>query len=243
MSGPQGPSVYQLKNEPQADANAMANIAQISGGPNEGANAVKGLGASLAGLGGSSGYNPADTVKYGNAESNLGLGMVPWASAAMNAGMDPQSALYSRTAQQLQEQVRAGQSARGIAMSPYGAAGEADAMNNFNIDWQNQQLSRMLQGLSGAGGALQTAGGLIGQGQSTAESGPGSQVDWFSKYAQVSPAAYAQYQTGVGDNLQYLDTGTNAILAAIKGFGTQSNASSGWAGGLGSGIGALGSLL
>ena len=66
-----------------------------------------------------------------------------------NMGRDPQDALYNRTVQQLQDQTRAGQSARGTAMSPFGAAGEADVMKNFNIDWQNNLLDRQLKGLSG----------------------------------------------------------------------------------------------
>lgn len=70
-----------------------------------------------------------------------------------NMARDPQQALYGRTAQQLQDQTRAGQSARGVAMSPYGAAGEADVMKNFNIDWANNQLGRQVQGYNALEGA------------------------------------------------------------------------------------------
>lgn len=71
--------------------------------------------------------------------------------------LDPQSSLYNRTAQQTQDQVRAGESARGITMSPYGAGVEGKAMSDFNIDWQNQQLQRQVQGLQGFSGAGNTA--------------------------------------------------------------------------------------
>jgi hypothetical protein len=84
------------------------------------------------------------------------------ASAVMNTAFDPQQALYDRTAQRLQDQIRVGQAARGTTMSPYGAGGEAQGMSNFNIDWQNQQLNRQTQGL-GAAGTAGTQAGNVGQ--------------------------------------------------------------------------------
>jgi hypothetical protein len=36
-------------------------------------------------------------------------------------------------------------------MTPYGAAAEGNAISNFNIDWQNNQLKRELEGLGIAG--------------------------------------------------------------------------------------------
>ena len=68
--------------------------------------------------------------------------------SVFNMALDPNQALYDRTRQQVQEGARAGQSARGIAMSPFGAGLENDAMRNFNIDWQNNLLSRATQGLN-----------------------------------------------------------------------------------------------
>src|SRR5262249_46318276 len=67
-------------------------------------------------------------------------------------GMDPQNALYGRTAQQLQDQTRAGLAARGILMDPYGAGVEGSTMSNFNIDWQNNQLQRRIAAAQAAGG-------------------------------------------------------------------------------------------
>ncbi len=69
-------------------------------------------------------------------------GLIPYAQQIGQMGFDPQNALYDRTLQQVQDQQRAGQAARGISMSPYGAGLEGDATRNFNIDWQNQQLKR-----------------------------------------------------------------------------------------------------
>ncbi len=78
-----------------------------------------------------------------------------------NTSLDPQGDLYRRTQQQLQEQTRAAQAARGISMSPYGAGIENKAMSDFNIDWANQQLNRQVQGagaFSGAGNVAANAG-------------------------------------------------------------------------------------
>ncbi len=78
-----------------------------------------------------------------------------------NTSLDPQGDLYRRTQQQLQEQTRAAQSARGLAMSPYAAGIENKAMSDFNIDWANQQLNRQVAGtgaFSGAGNVAATAG-------------------------------------------------------------------------------------
>lgn len=62
---------------------------------------------------------------------------------------DPQQQLYDRTANKVVDQSRAAQAVRGLGNSAYGAGLENDAMNNFNIDWQNQQLNRQLSGAQG----------------------------------------------------------------------------------------------
>jgi hypothetical protein len=81
-------------------------------------------------------------------------------NAAWQTALDPQKALYNRTAQQVQDQSRAASSARGLGTSPYAAGLENQAMGNFNIDWQNQQLQRELSGLQGMSSADKTAGQL-----------------------------------------------------------------------------------
>lgn len=82
------------------------------------------------------------------------------ARAIGNTAFDPQSALYEQNKQQLVDSVRAGEYARGIQMSPYGASVEADALGKFQNDWQNQQLARQAQGVSAMSGASQSAQGL-----------------------------------------------------------------------------------
>lgn len=76
----------------------------------------------------------------------------------LQSAFDPQNKLYDRTAQQLTDQTRAAQYARGIQSSPLGASVESNALGNFNIDWQNQQLARQAQGLQSAQSAYGAAG-------------------------------------------------------------------------------------
>jgi hypothetical protein len=74
-----------------------------------------------------------------------------------NTSLDPQNALYDRTVQRLQDQSRASSSAHGAAMGPYAAGLENQAMGNFNIDWNNAQLGRQVQGTQAFSGAGSTA--------------------------------------------------------------------------------------
>jgi hypothetical protein len=83
-----------------------------------------------------------------------GGGLYGGGYGVMQTGFDPQQALYQRTAQQVQDQTRAAESASGVATTPYGAGIEAQTMKDFNIDWQNAQLQRQLSALSGAGSAF-----------------------------------------------------------------------------------------
>ncbi len=98
-----------------------------------------------------------NTAQAGNMQAGANT-LQGGAGTVMNTAFDPQNALYNRTAQQLQDQVRVSEAGRGITMSPYGAGIEDKAMSDFNIDWQNAQLGRQVQGLGAAGTATNAAG-------------------------------------------------------------------------------------
>ncbi len=136
------------------------------------------------------------------AQYGLGQGLAGYGGHVMNTAFDPQNALYARTLQQLQDQTRAGQAARGISMSPYGGGLENQALSNFNIDWQNQQLQRQLSGLQGAGGAYQTGAGLMGGAA--------------PMYYQAAGMPYNAYQQIYGDQF-----GGLGQLAGLYGQGLQ----------------------
>jgi hypothetical protein len=84
------------------------------------------------------------------AQNQFGAG-----TSIYGAAMDPQLQLYNRTLGQVTDQARANASAAGLGTTPLGASATDWATNNFNIDWQNAQLQRMI---SGAGAASQLQG-------------------------------------------------------------------------------------
>ena len=179
--------------------------------------------------------------------------------------LDPQNALYDRTQQQLTDQVRAGQAARGIGLSGEGAVEENGAMSNFNIDWQNQQLSRQLQGVQGMSSASnagyqqgQMAGadmaGQLAAGQAqTQYTQEGAQIPLTAQqYVASQPAANANtYATNMGNLSSMWAAQQNQILPFINnsdqvaqyntGYNTQQNAATAKA--LTQGVGAIGNAF
>jgi hypothetical protein len=124
----------------------------------------------------------------------------------MQTAMDPQSALYNRTLQQLQDQVNAQNAMSGTATSPYGAGVADQAYSNFNIDWQNAQLQRQIAGLGAAGGAY-------GQGQGLQSAGVG-------EYLQGAALPYGTFNTIGGNQLGAL-SGLGQFGAAGQGVAQQ----------------------
>jgi hypothetical protein len=144
--------------------------------------------------------------------------------------MDPQGALYARTLQQVQDQQRVANAKSGVASSPFGAGLEGDASRNFNIDWQNQQLQRMIQG----GGALSGLGSSIGQlgqnasqlyGQSSllpyqTSMGLGQdQLGLLNTLGQAGLNANTVPQQQIQDYLQYLQAANSAQGTANQASG------------------------
>lgn len=128
----------------------------------------------------------------------LGAGQSVW-----NTASDPQSALYNRTLQQLQDQIRVGQAARGITPSAYGDNLENQALSNFNIDWQNNQLNRQVTGLNALQGATGQAGTSMGDANSLGSSGA-------KEIAYGGSVPYSAYTSQLGD-----------ILTALSNYGQQ----------------------
>lgn len=145
----------------------------------------------------------------------------------LNTAFDPQQELYKRTLQQLQDQVRTGQAARGITQSGYGANLEDQALSNFNIDWQNNQLGRQTTGLTAYNGATSAAGGAANTASNLGTAGSeqlytggkmpytqynsneGSILDALNAYSASQSGANSQNQTVASDLLQYLGLGAS----------------------------------
>ena len=142
------------------------------------------------------GYGQQAQTALGQQSQMYGAG-----NQIMNTAFDPQNALYERTQQQVQDQTRAGQAARGLGNSALGGMEEGSAMSNFNIDWQNAQLARQAQGISSGVAANQAGvqqGNLYGQNQQAALGAGNMAATAYGMQGQVPMQAqqYAAAQPG-----------------------------------------------
>lgn len=183
-------------------------------------------------------------VQSGQALVNSGLGQLPNVQALMQMGFDPQQALYNRTQNQNQQQNAAILGQSGVAGTPYGAGVQQQANSNFNIDWQNQQLQRAIQGAQGAGGLLNQIGNTTGTGLQQMQAGGALPYNTFmgvnsdalnalSSTGQFGQAAGNQANQSVQDYLAYLGASQGQQQTNLN----QANANFGQSQMLGQGLG------
>ena len=269
MGSPSVPSAPQYQNFNQADTQAGASLAglgsyaaqgqpfaqNIAANPN--AAGYQSAAGSAAGQYGTLGGNAtsASGALYG-----AGTSALPYAQQILQTGFDPQNALYNRTQQQVQDQTLSGLAMTGTASTPYGASVLGQTDSNFNIDWQNQQLSREQTAASGYGTLLSgiesafTQGGQQGQAGANATLASG-QLPWATTGA-INTAALGGL--GAGQSLdtsamsaadQYLGLNNQNYANQVQAYQAQSQASAALFGGLGNlfgsavGSGGLASLF
>jgi len=141
-------------------------------------------------------------------------------SGILQQAFDPQSALYMQLHQQAQQNAQAANAAAGLGASPYGAGLTGQALNNLDINWQNQQLQRMIQGGQAAGGLGTTIGNLAGAGLNQAITGArampqvlGDITGLAGQMANLEAGAYGlPYQTLAGQT----QTGLGALGGATQ---------------------------
>lgn len=178
-------------------------------------------------------------MQQGGAASLYGAG-----NTVLNTAFDPQLALYNQQAQRTQDQANAINAMYGLSSSPYGAGVANQAMTNFNIDWQNQQLQRQIQGVQGAGKAYSGAsdlGGTAGQtiagygalpyqtylGQqttplsaiSTAQGLDSNAMNALAAYLRLGQSATSVGQTGAGINFDQNQALGQGIGQGLSGIG------------------------
>ena len=224
MSGseaPPAPSTYQFQNQGTADQQAYGQIGQIGSAPNYGQQAYDAFAPGLYGSSGASGWNPQDTVNAGNYITSSAAPLANYGFNLLNQGMDPQNELYQRTQQQLQDQVRAGQASRGIAMTPYGAGLEGKAMNEFNIDWRNSQVQRGAQAAQGAAPLFQQMDKNVVTGQQLAMAAPELQMRMMNGLQTGGMGTQAMPQQVLDNLFKYLSGGNAADNTAVNKYGNQ----------------------
>lgn len=176
-------------------------------------------GAAYSGI---QGLNTNPQAQYGNAQAtgqNLtsqgsqlagqGGQLAGQALDAWQAGQDPQNALYAQQYQQNQDQANATNAQNGVAGTPYGASLTNQSDQNFNLNWQQQQLARQ-QTAAGTASTLLGAGGsglTAGANAATSGLGLGQSVDTQQANAQ---------QNQIQDYLSYL-LGNTSNSSALTG--------------------------
>jgi hypothetical protein len=165
---------------------------------------------------GQSGMNSAnyDPMMQGAMDGGQGMQNTGWmdlansgamsgaGNAVLNTAFDPQGALYNRTLQRLNDQVNVGLEGRGLNTSGAGQGIANDALSNFNIDWQNNQLQRQATGIGagnsafGGANALGMAGGQgIAQGAALPYQ---TQMGALGDQTRLGTAGYNLGLTGAG---------------------------------------------
>lgn len=251
---PQAPQTYQFQNMPRVESDLMAGLAGLPqynaagqtlpqfGGiaQNVVNNPFSQLYQSMANQSAGTGWNVGQgQTGAGMNLMGAGMGALPYAQQLFQMGFDPQNQLYDRTLQQLTDQTRAGLSARGLAMTPYGAGVENKALSDFNIDWADRALGRANQGAQGAGYALNSGANAINLGQNVSTLGLNTLTNAaglpyntynamqlaglgaLGQYGQQGSTAGTQAYQPVAGMLDYLKAGTGANAVANQGYANQ----------------------
>lgn len=166
----------------------------------------------------------------------------------VQAGMDPNNALYNKERQQTIDSSRAADSARGIGMGGVSSGNEASALTNFQANWDTNQLGRMLSANQGAnqtgqliGADLSGAAGFAGAVPGLTQQAGAAPIAGQTAAAQLPSTAASQYGANMGQGMnsleqilpmliQYMNNGQGAIagannaFTANRGFQTQQSA-------------------
>lgn len=152
----------------------------------------------------------------GQRDYNNSMGLADAGRQLYQTALDPQNALYNRTVQQLQDQTGATNSMYGLGSSGAGAGVANQALSNFNIDWQNQQLQRQAQGLQGMGSAFGQAGQLAGQGAALQNSAAGSMLQGGQVPYQTAQSIAAYPGQLAGQYAQGVESGPMSAAQSIN---------------------------
>ena len=137
-------------------------------------------------------FNLGGTLEsLGQQVSAEGQPLINNANQVMQTAFDPQSALYNRYQQLMQQQFQAQNAQSGVGSTPYAAGLNAQNNQNFNISWNAQQLSNQIAGLNSASGAYGTAGTLQSTGANISGAGAGLQAGAAPLFMQSAMYPYA----------------------------------------------------
>jgi hypothetical protein len=183
------------------------------------------------------GFDPVQMANASMAAGQQGQNMFGAGNAALNMAFDPQSALYNRTAQRIQDQTRASQAARGIQTTPYGAGLENQAMSDFNIDWENNLLNRAATGIQAGSTAYGSGINTMQGGYGMASSVPSFMQTYLGNMQNLGTQAFNPQAQGAQLYSNLFGVGTaaqqNAYQQQLAQFQQNQAAQQGFWGGIG----------
>lgn len=228
-----------LQQELAAQQGIQGTAAQSGYGGNyqNNANLAAGLYSNLPGL-----LQQQAQGAYGTQQSLLGAGqnLLNAGQQVYNTAFDPQNALFNQLSNQQQQQSGATNSMYGLGSSAAGAGVANQNQQNFDINWQNQQLQRQSTGLQALQGATSGYGTAAGQaaaygqyGNQLQEAAPGYYLQAgatpYNVGMQLAGAPLTSAQSIQQGIIPYLNYGQGATSNAY-------NAGSNSAGALGSAV-------
>lgn len=192
-----------------AASGAFGGIGNLSGFTNPLFPAAAGIGAGMINSPYAGGYQAGAGVAGGlggtAAMNQFGAG-----GQILNTAFDPQQDLYNRTLAQTTDAARAGLAARGMADTPWGAGVENQAVRDFNMNWQNQQLARQIAGGQAGAGLQAGAAPLFMQSAAypwqTQQQIGGANLGTIGNLSTLGQGAAAVPQQQIQNYLNYLQT-------------------------------------
>ena len=160
----------------------------------------------------------------GNTAIQAGNSLVPYATQSLQAAYDPQNANYNHQFQQQNQQSAVNNAANGASGTPYAAGVQNAGDQNFNLNWQNQQLQRQQQGAQTADALLAQQGQSAQTGANLLQSVPNEKFMALNALNTAGGQATGVDQTMIQDFLSYLTGGTGATNAATNQYSALANA-------------------
>lgn len=195
----------------------------------------------------------ASAMDWAHTLQGLGTQVAPYGASILNTAFDPQQALYDRNVNLLQQQLTATNAASGV-YGPQAAANNADALGNFNLNWQDRLLGRQVQGLQGYGSVVNSAGrgfsgaydlgsGASGLAASSAGLPYGVYQGQLGSQIQGLGTLSGAYQAPMTNALNYMGYGSDAARLGLSGQDQAFRQNQIYQSQLGSGLAGLGDSL
>jgi hypothetical protein len=215
-------------------------------------NAANGAGVGYGNLVGL--LNGQANQDFGTQNSLLQAGQQTYQNA-----LDPNQAQYNLSLNNLMQQTGATNSMYGLGSSAAGAGVQNQALSNFGINWNTQQLQNQIAGLQAYGQAAGQAGQYGQAGQQAAAAAPGYELQGGQVPYQTAQSIAGTPGTIAGQYGQYLNQNVYGPAQGIQGAaipymnngqGAQAvpyqnayNASQNLGSSLASGVGGIGTAL